>query len=391
MKKNLKVTPEGTKDYLFKECTAVNYVCKKIERVFKNHQFHRVLTPALEYYDLFATEDSGITAESMFKTTDNTGNIVVVRPDSTLPIARMVSTRLQNEIFPVRLYYNQPVYRNNPSLTGRANEIMQLGVELIGSNGKRADLEVITAAIDSLSAVSDNFRLEIGHSVIFSALSEELEASDEIKDEIKTYIENKNYSALNDILEKLPQSETAAAIRRLPSLFGGAEVFEKAEKIIKSRKALEAIDYLKGLYTMLQALNLGDRLSLDLGLVQRNEYYSGIVFSGYIPGYGDAILSGGRYDKIFDTFNCPMGASGFAININYIAEQARYTSRSNIPEVLVFAGKDADIMPAINYTADLVRDGVRAQFSDLSDEGEAREFADRLGIKKFVIFGEDSV
>ena len=78
MKKNLKITPEGTKDYLFKECTAVDYVCKKIQKVFENHQFHRVITPALEYFDLFSTDSSGLSAESMFKTMDNNGRLVVV-------------------------------------------------------------------------------------------------------------------------------------------------------------------------------------------------------------------------------------------------------------------------------------------------------------------------
>ena len=385
MNYNLRITPEGTKDYLFKECTAVNYVCKKIEKVFINHQFHQVITPGLEFYDLFSAESSGISQESMFKTTDNSGRLVVVRPDSTLPIARMVTTRLQNEVFPVRLFYNQPVYRNNPGLTGRPNEIIQLGVELIGSTGKRADIEIINTAVESLSAVSDDFRFEIGHSLIFNALSDELDATAAQKEHIKTYIENKNYSALNDCLDKLEQNETVSAIRKLPSLFGGEEVFSKAKKFIKSDKALEAIDYLESLYRMLLSFNLGDKLSLDLGLVQRNEYYSGIVFSGFILGYGDAVLSGGRYDKIFDKTDNPMGAAGFAININHIAEKARYKSRSNIPEVLVIAKTDDSVIKAVEYTAKLVKEGVRAQFSDLSDENEAREFAEKLGIKKIEV------
>ncbi|MCH5304420.1 MAG: ATP phosphoribosyltransferase regulatory subunit [Ruminococcus sp.] len=388
MKKNLKITPEGTKDYLFKECTAVDYVCQKIQKVFENHQFHRVITPALEYYDLFSTDSSGISPESMFKTTDNTGRIVAVRPDSTLPIARLVSTRMQNEVLPVRLFYNQAVYRNNPSLTGRSNEIMQMGIELIGSKGKRADLEVITTAIQSMQAVSDDFRIEVGHSLIFNSLLNSLKADEDIKEQIRVYIENKNYSALNDILDKLEDSDTSLAIRTVPSLFGGEEVFEKAEKIIKNEKALEAIDYLKSLYKDLATLDMGDKIIVDLGLVQHNDYYSGFVFTGYVLGYGDAILSGGRYDKIFDEFNCSMGASGFAININHLAEEARCYSESNIPEVLVFARNDSDIMKAIEYTAKLVKEGTRAQFSDLSDENEARKFAENLGIKKFEIVGD---
>ncbi len=389
MKKNLNITPEGTRDYLFKECTAVDYVCGKIRTVFENHRFHRVITPTLEFYDLFSVNSSGISPESMFKTTDNSGRLIVVRPDSTLPIARMVSTRLQNEIFPVRLYYDQPVYRNNPTLTGRSNEIMQLGVELIGSVGKRADLEVINTALQSMQAISEDYRFELGHSVIFSALENALDAPENVKEQIETYIENKNYSALNDILDRMESSDTVTAIRRLPSLFGGEEVFEKAEKYIKLPEALEALSYLKNLYSELRTLDCGDKITVDLGLVQRNDYYSGIVFTGFIHGYGDAVLSGGRYDKIFDMYDISMGAAGFAININDIAEQARYTEKSNIPEVLVFAGDDKDIMKAIAYTEQLVKSGVKAQFSDLGDEAEAREFARRLGIKKFEVFGEE--
>ncbi len=388
MKRNLKITPEGTKDYLFKECTAVNYVCRQIQTVFENHQFHQVLTPTLEYFDLFANDSSGIEPESMFKTTDNKGRIIVARPDSTLPIARMVSTRLQNEVLPVRLFYKQNVFRNNPSLTGRSNEIMQMGIELIGSKGKRADLEVITTAVQCMQAISSDFRIEIGHSMLFNALADSLNVSNDVKENIRIFIENKNYSALNNVLDSLQQDETVKAIRKLPSLFGSDEVFEKASQIIKCEKALKALDYLKDLYNELESFNLGEKIIVDLGLVQRNDYYSGIIFSGYVQGYGDAILSGGRYDKIFDIFDCSMGASGFAININHIAEQARDKEKTNIPDVLVFAKNDCDIMKAISYTNELIKKGIKAQFSDLSDETEARDFAKKLGIAKFDVVGE---
>lgn len=262
-----------------------------------------------------------------------------------------------------------------------------MGVELIGSTGKRADLEIITTAVQSLQAVTEDFRLEIGHSMIFNALMRELSADDGTKERIEEYIENKNYSALGDILDSLEQNETVKAIRKLPSLFGGEEVFENAEKIIKSREALDALSYLKELLSSLSTLGLGDKITVDLGLVQKNDYYSGIVFSGFVPGYGDAILSGGRYDNLFDMFGCPMGAAGFAIYINYIAEKARYKSKGNVADVLIFAKEDKDIMSAIAYTEELVSSGVKAQFCVLSDEAQARDFANRLGIKKFEVVG----
>ena len=187
MKKNLKMTPEGTKDFLFAECSAMDYICTSIEKVFVKGGFKRVITPALEFYDVFSIPSSGISQESMFKTTDNKGRLLVARPDSTLPIARMVSTRLKNNTLPVRLYYKQAVYRNNPSLAGRRNEFLQMGVELLGAKGKRADLEILTSAIKSISAVADDY-----------------------KEKIRVSIESKNYSALNNLLDKLKPCKTVS-------------------------------------------------------------------------------------------------------------------------------------------------------------------------------------
>ena len=91
MKKNLKITPEGMKDFLFAECSAMDDVCGKIEKVFTKGGFKKVITPGIEFYDIFSMECSGIDQQSMFKSVDNKGRLLVMRPDSTLPIARMVS------------------------------------------------------------------------------------------------------------------------------------------------------------------------------------------------------------------------------------------------------------------------------------------------------------
>ena len=268
MKKNLKMTPEGTKDFLFAECSAMDYICTSIEKVFVKGGFKRVITPALEFYDVFSIPSSGISQESMFKTTDNKGRLLVARPDSTLPIARMVSTRLKNNTLPVRLYYKQAVYRNNPSLAGRRNEFLQMGVELLGAKGKRADLEILTSAIKSISAVADDFRIELGHAEVFNALSKELDIDNDYKEKIRVSIESKNYSALNNLLDKLKPCKTVSAIRSLPSLFGGEEVFDEAYDICKGTGAENALDYLHSIYKELSVLkNLADRMRITILLV----------------------------------------------------------------------------------------------------------------------------
>ena len=382
MKKFTKITPEGTKDFLFAECSAMDDVCGKIEAVFTTRGFKKVITPAVEFYDVFSLPCSGIEQEAMYKTTDNKGRLLVMRPDSTLPIARMVSTRLKNSLLPVRLYYKQAVYRSHPTLTGRTSENMQMGVELLGVQGIRADLEVLTTAVSAVSAVASDFRIELGHAGVFDALSDNLSIDEAYKEKIRVSIEGKNYSALNNLLDKLAPCKAVSAIRSLPSLFGGEEVFEKALDVCKGTKAVEALEYLHTLYKSLLPLDLGEKLIVDLGLVQRNDYYTGIVFSGYISGIGDAVLSGGRYDELLGEFDLPMGAAGFAIDTDAVTMKILSEgaiSYSDNPDVLVYA-KDGNEMRAITMVNELNKDGVKAQFSVLPTLEATKAFADERGI-----------
>ena len=115
------------------------------------------------------------------------------------------------------------------------------------------------------------------------------------------------------MLDALPKSVYTEAIKKLPRLFGGAEVFAEAEQFCKGHPVLsETLDYMRTLYTALSSLGLDDRLMVDFGLVQRNDYYTGVVFSAYVENYGDAVLMGGRYDTLLKQFDAPMPAIGFA-------------------------------------------------------------------------------
>lgn len=389
MKKYLKITPEGTKDYLFAECFAMDDICGRIEKVFGTRGYKRVMTPSMEFFDVFSLPCSGINQEAMFKLTDNRGRLIVARPDSTLPIARMVASRLKNSTLPVRLYYRQPVFHNNPTLTGRSNEVLQMGIELVGIKGIRADLEVITAAIDALGAVAPDFRIELGHAEVFDALSDELDIDENFKEKLRVSIESKNYSALNNLLDMLEPSNIVTAIRSLPSLFGGEEVVTKASQICEGTKAQSALEYLRTIFTNLSSLGLGDKIIIDLGLVQRNDYYTGIVFSGYVSGIGDAVLSGGRYDELLSEFGTPMGAAGFAIDADALTLwqlQNENASYSDNPEIIVYAA-DGHELEAIQKTSQLCAQGEKAVFSVLPTLEETQKYARERSIAQVITVG----
>ncbi|MFR2562170.1 MAG: ATP phosphoribosyltransferase regulatory subunit [Anaeromassilibacillus sp.] len=261
-----------------------------------------------------------ISQETMYKMSDRHGRLMVMRPDSTIPIARLTATRLQTLPKPVRLYYNQKIYRSNPGLTGRNNEATQTGIELLGAPGRRADLEVIVTAVEALSRCVPNFRLELGHAGFFRALAAQLPIGDDLREDIRSTIESKNYAALNTILDQLENSRPVDAMRRLPRLFGGEEVFAQAAPLCSDETSSKTLAYLHELYQALVELGLGDRMIVDLGLVQRNDYYTGVIFSAYVENVGDAVLLGGRYDKLLAQFDTPMPAVGFGVNVDGLAE-----------------------------------------------------------------------
>ena len=145
------------------------------------------------------------------------------------------------------------------------------------------------------------------------------------------------------------------------------------------------------IYTSLLALGLGDKLIIDLGLVQRNDYYTGMVFTGYIDGIGDAVLSGGRYDDLLSEFDMPMGAAGFAIDTDAVTlktlSDAKVSYADN-PAVLVYA-EDGQELRAIELVAELNRAGRKAQFSVLPTWEETEAFARQRGIAQVITVGEE--
>lgn len=390
MNKKNRITPEGTKDLLFEECVLRRRVERTITGVFAARGFHEVVTPGMEFYDVFDPDFSGIAQEVLYKMTDNRGRIIVMRPDSTLPIARMTATRLQNLPRPIRLYYTQPIYRNNPGLTGRSDETVQTGIELIGAGGIRADLEVLSTAVEALGKCAPGCRLELGHAGFFKALSEQLPVSEEVREDLRTAIESKNYAALGTFLNGLEDCVPVRAMRELPRLFGGEEVFEKAAPLCGEGKLREMLDSLHQIYRAVSELDRTGELMVDLGLVQRNDYYTGIVFSAYAETCGDAILLGGRYDHLLEHFGPPMPAVGFAMNVDAIAKVFPRSDETDQPlsaQVLVHGEPGFEIR-ALQYASGLTAAGLRCEISVCETAEKALAYAKDRGIARVDLVSE---
>lgn len=365
MRSNDMITPEGTKDLLFDECIIRQSVEDRVHSIFKSRGYSELITPSIEFYDVFNHNSGYFPQERLFKLTDCKGRLLVLRPDNTVPIARIVATRLKDTVLPMRLYYNQCVFTMEPSLKGRSAQTVQTGIELIGSSSKMADLEVISTAIEVLSSCSDGeFSLEIGDIRFFRELVDKLDATAEQKETIRDYIEAKNYPALNDMLDNIGKNEITHALKRLPRLFGGEEVFEKASRLFSDEKIDAVLESLKDLYNKVSAIIGSGRLTVDLGMVNRTDYYTGVIIKGYLEGYGEEVLSGGRYDKLIADFGYDVPATGFAVNVDAVTQvELKHKPVKAAPvEVIVFAEKGFE-MEALAKADELRKDGKKVEIS----------------------------
>lgn len=393
MKRYDLLTPEGTRDLLFDECVAQRHIENKLTDIFLNHGYTEVVTPGLEFFDVFTLKSRYFAQESMYKLTDAKGRLMVLRPDSTMPIARLVATRLREEPLPLKLFYNQSIFMVNPKNSGRDDEFAQSGIEIIGGDGTAADYEALVLAIQSLSVCGNEFRLEIGESSIFRLLVAELGIDSDEADNIQALIDTKNYPALGDVLASY-SGEAAEALRALPTLFGGAEVFESAEKYMITSELRSKLSSLKKTYDALVDSGI-EEIKVDLGLVHKNNYYTGIIFRGFVEGYGSPVLSGGRYDNLIGDFGRDVPAVGFAVNVDAAAKMqlksiGEDTKLITPADVLVYAVKGCEVN-GLMHCSRLIKEGLTVFNSVFANEGDAVRYAVDHGIKRIDIVSEDGI
>ncbi len=385
------ITPEGTRDYLFEECYVKRETERRIHSIFQKMGYAELITPGLEFYDVFNLNSHYFPQEELYKLTDNKGRLLVLRPDSTMPIARVVATRLKDAMLPLRLYYNQPVYRFEPSLKGRSDEVVQTGIELLGSSSTMADVEIVSAAVEVLSSTGAAYSLELGDVGIFRELMHRLNATPAQKEQIRSLIEEKNYPALNDLLDQMGSNALTNALKKLPTLFGGEEVFDKAAALFQDPRIEQLLDHLKELYLEVCEMDPNGRITVDLGLVNKTDYYTGLVIKGYLEGCGEEVLSGGRYDKLLSEFGYDIPAVGMAVNVDAVANTAAKKQKPALPapDILVAAAEGFEAQAAL-AARKLRSEGNIVEHALFSDMELVHAYARDKKISRILFISEES-
>lgn len=316
MEKN--ILPEGMRDLLFRECNRKKCIIEKVNSVIDKWGYDEIITPSIEYYTTFLTNGRNVKEEELYKFFDAQGRILVMRGDMTVPIARVVGTKLKDVQAPLRLKYTANVYRVHESLGGKRNEFTDCGIELLGADEKESNLEVLLIALETMKKLNLNdFKIEIGDINIFnSALSGKV-ISENSREKLACLIEDKRLKELEDYLVELNlDDDTSYFLKRLPWLFGGEDILNEALRISTNNELKEVINEIKNVFIILKELGYEKHVSLDLGMVPGQNYYTGLIFKGYVEGVGDKVLRGGRYDNLLEGFGRDMKAVGFSLNID---------------------------------------------------------------------------
>lgn len=337
-------TPNGVNDILPDECSVKKEIESTIWSVFSSIGYKEVETPSFEYYDCYAGVGGQISQEHMFKFFDEQGRILALRPDFTTSIARMAATKTQNDAYPLRYLYTGSVFRVEQTQGARQREFTQSGIELIGSYSPAADAEVISAAMEAVIAVGiEDFSMEIGQIAFFNGLVQQAGLDAKSIEKLRERIDSKDSVGIKTITDKLNIDENIKnLIIDLPYLFGNEEVFEKAYVEGLNETSKLALDNLKRIYELLCLYGFEKYVSIDLGMLESIDYYTGSIFKCYTHGVGFPICAGGRYDNLMSKFGTPKGAVGAAIGINRLISVLADKETHDISASLVYAEHNAD-------------------------------------------------
>jgi ATP phosphoribosyltransferase regulatory subunit len=307
--------PSGTRDVLPDEMRELRALTDRIRAVFDAAGYGEVYTPALEYERMSAREERpGLANRPAYRMFDEQGNVLVLRADMTIPIARVVATRYAHVEPPLRFSYFAHAYRGVRPQRGQSRELLQAGVELIGAPGPEGTAEalgVLCAALDA--AGLETYRVGLGDASLYPGLLASLGIEDEPAERILGALAAGNFVDVEAEVRALGlPAPDAELLLRVPRIRGGPGVLSELPERLG-----EAANGMRALHELLTP-GVAERIIFDLGLVRSLGYYTGAVFQVYDPAHGEPIGSGGRYDELLAGFGRPLPAVGFALNVERV-------------------------------------------------------------------------
>ncbi len=349
--KNLQAIPEGVRDIYGEELAAKKALTEKMLKVIRSFGYLEIEPPAFEYFDVFSGEVGTTPSRELYKFFDREGETLALRPDFTPSVVRHASG-LSSIAGRNRLTYHGMTFINSSSLQGKSRQTTQLGAELFAEGSEYADAEILgLAALCLKEAGLRDFQISFGNADFFRGLCRAAGLSAEAEERLRGFVKAKNQVAVRGMLSELSLKEDYARILlKCTDLFGDFDSLKEAEELLpkEEKEGLDvsrrALKRLQRVYDLARPYGISEYLKLDLGLLSKYHYYTGLIFRGYTYGHGDAIATGGRYDSLCAVFGKEMPAIGFAIAVEDLLRALRFQGAAlageENPESVCFSEKD---------------------------------------------------
>lgn len=351
-------TPNGVIDLLPETCRSKRLFEQQLRRVFEQRGYMEIETPTIEFYDVYAAGSGSVLQEDLFKFFDEQGRILCLRYDGTVPAARLAATVCRDLAPPIRFSYIGNMFRYKEFGGGRQREFSQAGVELMGNQSPQADAEVIATAIASARACGiEDLHVSIGQVAFFKALLQQWRITGEDAEILPRLINSKEMVALEEFYARLSLPDMARQIlTKLATGYEQDDMLNELNQLVDYPGAQTALRNLQDVLAILDDYGVMKYVTVDLGMLQSLNYYSGIIFKGFTYGIGFPLFSGGRYDQLVAAFGRDLSATGFSIGVNFIHTALSRQGKLNLAEhELIRLGYESSSQKKAFYEAEVLR------------------------------------
>ncbi|MEL0167811.1 MAG: ATP phosphoribosyltransferase regulatory subunit [Pseudomonadaceae bacterium] len=316
--------PDGIDEVLPREAVRIEAARRQLLDLFSRWGYDLVITPHIEYLESLLTGAGHDLELQTFKMTDQmSGRMLGLRADITPQVARIDAHTLGAE-GPSRLCYCGSVLHTLPRPLSTSRSLIQLGAELYGDASSASDIEVISLMLETLSVCQvEGVHLDIGHVGIYRGLVQAANLDEATESALFDALQRKAPEEVAELVGDLPQASLGAMLCSLVELSGGVEVLDRAHALLDGapESVMAALDDLAEVAQVLARRYPDVPLYFDLGELRGYHYHTGVVFAAFVPGIGQSVAQGGRYDDIGRDFGRARPATGFSTDLRFLVQR----------------------------------------------------------------------
>lgn len=342
MKKNNKVllqNPQGTESFCMEEAALHRQISAQLTEIPRLWGYLPVQTPIFDFFDIYSDV---VNPEDVYRLIDREGDLLLLRSDVTLFLAKQIAVLLEKENLPLRVFYSDTILRHESKIDISKNEFFQTGAELFGIEGEKGDLEILFLLEEMLCSLPIKNFLHLGSRKLFNLCFSSLPV--EVKGNLATAIGHRDFDKMVQLLKNFFTDDEITSYRDLFSFIGTSQEFSHFVESLVHQPIREEASYIAGLCAKTEKLFPQAAIRVDTSEIGERPYYTGMVFRAYTEYAATEIACGGRYDTLLEHFgkNCP--SVGFSLMQRKIESLPALKKLIQLPKTQTLSGDDLSLL-----------------------------------------------